>query len=333
MGAIMEKVSVIVPVYNVEKYIDRALESICGQTYQNIEVLLIDDGSNDRSGSICDSWREKDARVRVFHQRNSGVSMARNLGLDNADGDYVMFVDADDWIDTEMIEKLYYILKKYDADISTCRYIEAREKDYGSGKNSLKTQEKIKECVTFAEGREDAGIRMLLPWAVYCKLYKKEVIGKIRLKSYKIAEDLLFNTDIICISGVNRVASTNLQLYHYFIRENSAIRQEYQKKYLDGVLVEEQCYDRLMQISPKYGDINIVGCSVSMFFDKMAELPFKERRKYKEDYKICKKSAKKYKNALCKVSDRHRKISGMLKVYVPDVYLWTLIVRKRRKMK
>ena len=94
--------------------------------------------------------------------------------------------------------------------------------------------------------------------------------------------------------------------------------------------VEENCYDRLIQISPRFGDINIVGCSVSMLFERIAELSYAERKKIQEDFRWCKKNAKEYKKALLNVSDRHRKISGVLKVYVPDLYLWTLIIRKRK---
>lgn len=102
----MNLISVIVPVYNTEKYLDRCIQSILSQTYTDLELLLIDDGSTDSSGAICDKYAEQDSRVRVFHKENGGASSARNLGLDNANGDWIAFVDSDDWIDSEMYEQM-----------------------------------------------------------------------------------------------------------------------------------------------------------------------------------------------------------------------------------
>ena len=102
----MGKISVIVPVYNAEKYLNYALSSICGQTYQNLEILLIDDGSTDNSLKCCEEWAKKDKRIRVFHQENAGASAARNAGIEHASGQYVMFMDGDDWIDRDMYENM-----------------------------------------------------------------------------------------------------------------------------------------------------------------------------------------------------------------------------------
>ena len=102
-----ELISVIVPVYNVEKYLNRCVESIMNQTYKNLQIILIDDGSNDRSGKICDEYAEKDKRIEVIHKENAGVSAARNKGLDKAKGEWITFVDADDWIEKTFV--LFYI--------------------------------------------------------------------------------------------------------------------------------------------------------------------------------------------------------------------------------
>ena len=102
----VNKISVIVPIYNVEKYIDRCIKSIVNQTYKNLEIILINDGSLDKSGQICDTWESKDNRIKVIHQMNSGVSVARNTGLENATGEYVTFVDSDDYIEPKYCEIL-----------------------------------------------------------------------------------------------------------------------------------------------------------------------------------------------------------------------------------
>lgn len=325
----MDRVSIIIPVYNAGAYLERSLKSICEQSFSNLEIILVDDGSTDDSPGLCDEWALKDYRIRVYHQKNGGVSVARNMGLTLASGEYVMFVDADDWIAPDTVQTLYELLQEHQADVSTCQYIEIFE-----GQEQLAREQEQKEVgekpqIKAATEKVEAGVQLLLPWAVYCKLYRRSLLEKIRFKPYKIAEDLLFNTEVICDTDFEKVVTTNRRMYYYFIHGNSAIRQGYQKKYLEGVQVEEHCYDRLIKLSPKFGDINIVGCSISMMFERMAELSWKERRAVIKDFRWCKKSAKEYKEALLNTSSRHRKISGALKVYVPDLYLWTLILRKR----
>ena len=326
----MEKISIIVPIYNAASYLERLLQSICNQTYQNLQIILVDDGSLDDSLVCCEEWAKKEPRILVLHQENAGVSAARNTGLKAATGEYVMFVDADDWIASDMIQTLYDLAKQYQADVSTCNYIEIPEGSEALALEQEKLEQKIESKIHVATEKVEAGLQLLLPWSVFCKLYKKSLLEKICFQPYKIAEDLLFNTEIICDTTFARIVSIERKMYYYFIHKNSAIRQGYQRKYLDGVKVEEQCYDRLIKLSPKFGDINIVGCSVSMMFERMAELSWKERRAVIEDFRWCKKSAKKYKQALLNTTNRHRKISGALKVYIPDLYLWSLVIRKRR---
>lgn len=124
-----ELISIIVPVYNVEEYITKCLDSICEQTYKNIEIILVDDGSTDKSGSICDEYSNRDKRIKVIHKDNTGVSDSRNKGLDIANGDFIGFVDSDDWIDCDMYRILYEALKANQADISICGYAEMRNNE------------------------------------------------------------------------------------------------------------------------------------------------------------------------------------------------------------
>ena len=115
-----ELISIIVPVYKVEKYLDKCINSIVSQTYKNLEVILVDDGSPDSCGKMCDEWTKKDTRIKVIHKENGGLSDARNFGLDCAKGKYIQFVDSDDYIEKDMIEFLYKNLKENNADISIC---------------------------------------------------------------------------------------------------------------------------------------------------------------------------------------------------------------------
>ena len=115
-----ELISIIVPIYKTEKYLDRCIKSIINQTYKNLEVILVDDGSPDRCGVICDKWAQKDKRIKVIHKENGGVSDSRNAGLDIANGEYIGFVDSDDYIHKDFIKILYNLCKENNSDISVC---------------------------------------------------------------------------------------------------------------------------------------------------------------------------------------------------------------------
>src|SRR5690554_2285343 len=118
-----ELISIIVPVYNVEQYIEKCMVSILSQTYRNIEIILIDDGSTDNSGNLCDTYSAIDPRVKVIHKKNGGISSARNSGLEVAMGEYIGFVDPDDWIETNMYESMYSNIKRNNSEICICNYI------------------------------------------------------------------------------------------------------------------------------------------------------------------------------------------------------------------
>ena len=119
-----DKISIIVPIYNVKKYIQQCVESLINQTYKNLEIILIDDGSTDGCGELCDEFGKKDQRIHVIHKQNGGLSDARNKGIDVASGDYIGFVDSDDWISHNMYEKMLSSLKSVNADIAVCGWVE-----------------------------------------------------------------------------------------------------------------------------------------------------------------------------------------------------------------
>ena len=318
-----KKITIVVPVYNVENYIEKTLQSLCTQTYQNLQILLIDDGSKDRSLSICKKWAEKDARIEVLEQKNSGVAFTRNRGIEAAKGEYVMFMDADDWIEADMLEQLYRLAEKYHADVANC-ILQEESKEAAEQVQIPRIAEKKKVKITHFDNRTESGLALLAVWGPVCKLFRKSVIEDIRFEDYKVAEDLLFNTNVICSEKFSRVATIYYPFYHYVIYSGSAMKQKFQKKYMDAMYVELECYQKLTAISPKFGDINLIGCSVSRVFEKYAQLSKEEKKLHKKEFRECKKFAKKHKKALLNCSNMHRKISGMLKVYVPDLYLISL---------
>lgn len=329
-------ITVIVPVYNVENYINHTLESLCGQTYQNLQILLIDDGSTDGSLSICQEWKMKDPRIKVYAQKNQGVAKTRNRGIELSSGKYVMFLDADDWIEADMLECLYHLAEADQADVACCELQEeqiSKKTDNNAFHASLsedgKTAAYEKYPVIHGKNKTESGLAMLKVWGPVCKLYRKELIETIRFETYKVAEDLLFNTNVICSEKFEKASLIEYPFYHYMIYSGSAMKQEFQKKYLDAMEVEELCYKKLTKLSPEFADINLIGCSVSRVFEKYAALPPEKKKQYKEDFRYCKKFAKQHKKELLQTKNRHRKISGWLKIYIPDIYLWILSRRMR----
>jgi len=325
-------ISIIVPVYNAEVYIDQAVDSICRQTYSNLEIILVDDGSKDNSLSRCYAWAQKDSRIKVCHQENKGASAARNAGIELASGKYLMFMDGDDWIEANMLEILYQQAEKYQADAACCILQEETPEHSCDRKKVLADIDALykEDKVHFYEKKAESGLALLCVWGPVCKLYRRDVIGNCRFAEYQVAEDLLFNSMVICSDRFEKVVQVAYPFYHYIIYPGSTMKQSFQKKYLTAMKVEKQCYDMLTAISPKYCDINLIGCSVSRVFEKYAQLSKDERKKYKAEFKYCKKFAKQHKKQLLYGTDMHRKISGALKVYIPDIYLWLLIRRYKK---
>lgn len=182
-----EKVSIIVPVYNVEKYLDKCIESIVNQTYRNIEIILVDDGSPDKCPEICNEWAKKDDRIKVIHKENGGLSSARNAALEIAQGDYITFVDSDDWIENDMIQSMLTCAAKNDADIVCCGFYFDNVDTTGHLQKFEKAEYENEEIV----------LNLLLDNIrpeVCSKLYSAELINQFRFdESIKYAEDLPFN--------------------------------------------------------------------------------------------------------------------------------------------
>lgn len=212
------KISVIVPVYKVEKFLDRCVESIVGQTYKNLEIILVDDGSPDNCPAMCDSWAKKDGRIKVIHKENGGASSARNVGLKVASGDYISFVDSDDWIDSGMYEFLYKNLQKYDADISyggiSYNYDDGTQFDEGG--YYLSIYKNMNEAVIHVTSTN-------LYATLVPSIYKKSVIqGCSFNEGLKMGEDWLFNYHVRKkMTGCE--VMENKAYYHYYVNPESAM--------------------------------------------------------------------------------------------------------------
>lgn len=212
----MEKISVIVPVYKVEKYLRRCVNSLIDQTYKNLEIILVNDGSPDECGKICDHFAEMDDRITVIHQKNGGQSSARNTGLKFATGDFLGFVDSDDWIQRDMYQLLYENLKNFNCDLSICQRINVRdESDINEISNSNKiTLYECDDIIDFFLKND-----ML---AVYNKLYRRELFDNVTYPIGKIHEDIFLTYKIMTKS--KKIVISDAKKYCYFLGGESTTR-------------------------------------------------------------------------------------------------------------
>lgn len=235
------KVSVIIPVYNVEKYLRECVDSVINQTYKNLEIILVDDGSPDNCGKICDEYAEIDSRVKVIHKQNGGASSARNSGIEIASGEYIGFVDGDDVIESDMYEFLLNLLVDCGADIARCGM--ARE---SNGKRDVWGDDNSTVIVrNNQEGICDVGeANGILPVSPCNKLYKAEVVNSLRFDDrFVYAEDTLFNYYAACKS--EKTVICDKIKYHYIANPDSASHKVFCKERFDehkvtDIIMDEQ---------------------------------------------------------------------------------------------
>lgn len=223
-----ELVSIIVPIYNCEKYLDACIKSLTGQSYSNVEIILVDDGSTDGSGSICDGHAGGDSRVRVLHKRNGGVAAARNDGIDAADGKYLMFVDSDDYLHEDAVQVLYDALQRDGADMSTfCTAVIAKDKDFALDAAMSNRPLNLEGPHTGIEiCREYLERESLLTSVVWGKLYKSELFDdELRYDTSHDFEDTRLLPDVYL--KCNTITCVPGDYYYYRQREGSIMHADY----------------------------------------------------------------------------------------------------------
>ena len=243
-----EKISVIVPVYNVEQYLERCVDSIINQTYTNLEIILVNDGSTDNSGKLCDELAKKDERIRVIHKENGGLSDARNRGIDESESDLVGFIDSDDYIDSDMYEVLLKNLNDTDADLSMCAL-------YDVYNNTPEAQVINKE--TWKLSSEQA-IKMVMEAKILSvtavnKLYRKSLFTDLKFEVGKIAEDAFIMIKLL--DKCEKIVATNEKKYYYVHRENSITTQKFSTKFLNVIEAYEQNSNIILEKYPKLKDV------------------------------------------------------------------------------
>ncbi len=243
-------ISIIVPVYQVEKYLEKCINSIIAQTYKNLEIILVDDGSTDNCPAICDRFQSVDTRIKVIHQANGGLSHARNVGMEMATGDFIGFVDSDDWIEPNMYEVLMSALQDTGADIAVCgRQMETSDSkpvsiDATSCKRKLYSTEEALRTMIKGGG--------IIRNTVWNKLYKRTVLSNISFPAGKIYEDLLWTP--LVIGNAKLIVCMDSPLYHYLNRTDSLSHNENLviKRGLDKV---EMFHQRFVFIQDHFPDL------------------------------------------------------------------------------
>lgn len=328
-----EKVSIIVPIYNVEKYLNRCIESIINQTYKNLEIILINDGSTDSSQQICNTYKDRDERIKVINKENSGVSATRNIGLYNATGQWIVFIDSDDWIENDMIEKLLNVAHNENAEIVQCNSYYAYEKEIIKRAEIMpnyqvrKDIENIKLDIIspkYDEMENNTYTRAIR--AVHGKIFKSEV-----LKNEKFIENIfIFEDGIFLLSILDNVKTyilINEYLYYYRVTENS-ITKKFSNEYLNQI---EQIMKNIRDYVVKQKDkekfekmynvmyFELISSSMTRYF-------FNKDNKKKNKIKLLKeKSENEYKSIIEKVDKKYLNLNQKILLFLLRAHMYFLI--------
>ena len=240
-----ELISVIVPVYNVEKYVEKCINSIMRQTYKNLEIMIVNDGATDNSRLVCEALAKKDKRIRLINKENGGLSDARNVGIDNANGKYISFIDSDDYVEENYVELLYNTIKQYDADVSIASHKVIYEKniiDKSTGKKFCATSKEILEMLLYDNGIDTSA------WG---KLYKRELFKDIKFPKGRLFEDSA--TIYKLIDKSEKIAVYSKPVYNYIIRNDSISNEKFSERKLDLITSTKEMTE---YIRKKYPELN-----------------------------------------------------------------------------
>lgn len=278
----MDLISIIVPVYKVEPYLDMCIESLVGQSYESLEIILVDDGSPDYCPVICDKWAEKDKRIKVIHKENGGLSDARNAGLAIATGNWVSFIDSDDWIDLQFYEKLKKLGDR-GADIVGCSAALVDEKG-----TYLGTQKSIDCELNTVDALRHLINEDILRQTVWNKIYRRELLKDTLFFQGKYNEDDFWAYQVI--SKATKVICCSEELYFYRQRAGSIMNRSYSLKRLDGVEARKQRYVYIAENFPMLVNVEKKKFFFTVLYAYQSALRINDR----EERKVCMKTLEKY---------------------------------------
>lgn len=266
-------VSILVPVYNSEKYLRQCLDSIVNQTYKDLQVVIVDDGSIDNSLSICREYADKYEFIEVYHQGNAGVASARNALLDKARGDYTIFIDSDDWIEPDMIEGLLHYITEYDLDIAICGSVS----EYNDSATAVDTS----YCSPLIDNREEAVKKFILHKELNGSLWNKLVLTSL-FHNLRFAKDIWYGEDALMmwqvLQRVNRIGTVLTAYYHYRMNDASISHQSFGPKKMSGHQVWAIIYADTCRDWPQYRQIAKAAYAISdmwlLFYAAIDKYPF-----------------------------------------------------------
>lgn len=309
-------ISVVIPVYNVEKYLNDCVKSIINQSYTNIQIILVDDGSTDKSGDICERFLKQDNRIQVIHKKNEGLSIARNVGIEVARGKYICFVDSDDLVNRNFIEILYKACKENDCNMSMCNYTKFFNNEELKNMENINTKKldiKIESKNSLLEGIYIYDhVKNII---AVNKLYLKDLFGNIKYKKNKLHEDEF--TTYKLIYKCNKIAVVNAEMYYYRQSPDSIMRKQFNIKRLDYIeaLEERLCFYKERKEKKLYDMTLKTYCYTIM---RMCNLC----KKYISDSKkIIKALKKKYRNNVFKaIKAKHIKIKSKIVIICMAIF-------------
>ncbi len=280
------KISVIVPVYKVEKYLDKCVDSIVKQTFTDTEILLVDDGSPDNCGKMCDEWAKKDSRIKVIHKENGGLSDARNFGYEASMGKYVIFIDSDDFIEADMLSVLYDLINQNNADISVCGICNCYE-------TGMYPQcEKEEEFVISGKAAIKEVLRgERIPGGVVTRLIKRDLLLNHKFIVGKTYEDAFFTPELFLKANI--VAVTTKAYYYYWHRNDSITTLPFNQKAMDVIDAYNYTYGIVEKECPDFKDLALFRIQWANFvvLDRMLLVDnYKKLPQYKEVVKYLKKN-------------------------------------------
>ena len=296
-------ISIIVPVYNVEKHISECIESLLNQTYQNLEIVLVDDGSTDESGKICDKFAQKDNRIKVYHKPNGGVSSARNYGLEKATGKYISFCDSDDQMTSQMIEKLFNALQEHNVKMAMCGYKQIND----NGEKDHKKESRL-YCIDAENDLfEIISSPELNLSAVWNKMFEASEIKKLKFDhSISWGEDQIFVFDFLKNNKEFFYVGEMLYVYNY---KNSNLSKSLLKNYIEKNIIlakrRSQFLNEICLNETPAKQWNYYSCIKPLFAGAYLEKKFNDKKTIKKHFKKAKEEE------IIKVSLKKLKPKGM----------------------
>ena len=284
----MDLVSIIVPVYNVKPYLERCVNSLIGQSYRDLEIILVDDGSTDGSGELCDDLTHKDNRIKAIHKSNQGAAAARNAGIDISSGEFICFVDSDDYVNYEYVRYLYEICTKNGADIGMCGHLITDKDDYYELIDFSKPIELYSKDEILDKFFTDMHGSIIIPWN---KIYKRKCISDIRYVVGMICEDEA--TTVKFLYNADKIAFGKEVGYYYFSRPDSITGSAYSKRNLDIL----KAYESRLLFYKEQGEDKLYIRECQFYLSEILNQYSKVKKFLKDDNDTLKMLRKKYRKA------------------------------------